>query len=135
MIATDLMIGDWVSYRRDYPDRINGISANAYSVYLIKDGWIPIEKINPIPLTPEILEKNGWKDISTHTLKGCDTFRLCLEQRSFDYTLTLKMRDYFRLDSYDDRVYTLCEVNFGFKYVHQLQHALRLCGVEKEIVL
>jgi len=30
-----------------------------------------------------------------------------------------------------------CEINaFGlFKYVHELQHALRLCGVEKEIEL
>lgn len=91
--------------------------------------------LNPSPLTPEIMEKNGWKDISDHTLKGCETFRLHIEQRSFDYTLTLKMRDYFRLDSYDDRVYTLCEVNFGFNYVHELQHALRLCGIEKEIEL
>lgn len=99
------------------------------------DGGIWCDYLDPIPLTPEILEKNGWKNISTHTLKGCDTFRLCLEQRSFDYTLTLKMRDYFRLDSYDDRVYTLCEVNFGFKYVHELQHALRLCGIEKEIIV
>ncbi len=99
------------------------------------DGGIWCEYLDPIPIIPEILEKNGWKNISDHTLKGCDTFRLCLEQSSFDYTLTLKMRDYFRFDSYDDRVYTLCAVNFGFKYLHELQLAFRLCGIEKKIIL
>lgn len=97
--------------------------------------WVWIGRVEPIPLTPEILEKDGWKNISDHTLKGCETFRLHIEQGSFDYTLTLKLRDYFRLDSYDDRVYTLCEVNFGFKYVHNLQNALRLCGIKKEITI
>lgn len=132
MKANELMLGDWVY------NNVADITFQVYPQFFSQWHNQPEQFkaiIHPIPLTPEILEKNGWKDISTHTLKGCDTFRLRLNQRSFDYTLTLKMRDYFRLDSYDDRVYTLCELNFGFKYVHQLQHALRLCGIEKEIEL
>lgn len=142
MKANELMQGDIILYEYDgqkFPARVIEIYRNSVLVESINGEYEPIEieedKIFPVALTQEILEKNGWKDISTHTLKGCDTFRLCLEQRSFDYTLTLKMRDYFRLDSYDDRVYTLCQVNFGFKYVHELQHALSLCGIEKNIEL
>lgn len=129
--SIDLMIGDWVLCHGK-PMQIMEIFSDVVNCEVWPYDYADLE---PIPLTAEILEKNGWKDISDHTLKGCETFRLHLEQRSFDYTLTLKMRDYFRLDSYDDRVYTLCEVNFGFKYVHELQHALRLCGIDKEIIL
>ena len=135
METKELMTGFWVLIN-GVPKKIqtvdgvnNEIMADDEIYCLAKD------KVTGIPLTPGILEKNGWKNISDHTLKGCETFRLHIEQASFDYTLTLKLRDYFRFDSYDDRVYTLCEVNFGFKYAHQLQNALRLCGIEKEIII
>ena len=97
--------------------------------------WCQLSQIEPIPLTPEILEKNGWKDISDHTLMGSETFRLKYEQNGFDFTITLKLRDYLKIQSYDDRYYTLYESCCGVKFVHQLQHALRLCRIEKEIEL
>ena len=128
--ATDLMIGDWVklskgNWSKNRQVGLTDIEMIAESVYLAE----------PIPLTPEILEKNGWKDISTHTLKGCETYKLTYEQNSFDYTITVKLRGYFKLQSYDDGYYTLCEMDYGVKYVHELQHALKLCGIEKEITL
>lgn len=146
MKAKELMTGDWVLIKRtssyEYPYKI--CSINNYSI-LGEDytDWIEVEEseeikledIEPIPLTAEILEKNGWKDISDHTLKGCETFKLHYEQRSFDFYITIKLRDYFKLESYDDRFYTLCEMEFGCRFVHELQHALRLCGIDKEIVL
>lgn len=117
------MIGDWVAIGNNF---IRVTSLQVSRNY---------PEANPIPLTAEILEKNGWKDISDHTLKGCETFKLHYEQRSFDFYITIKLRDYFKLESYDDRYYTLCEMEFGCRFVHQLQHALKLCGIDKEIVL
>lgn len=96
-------------------------------------GGIWLDYLDPIPLTPEILEKNGFHYTNQHTLKGADTYVLRLEQRGFDYTITIKLNDYFALDSYDDRMYRLAEIETGKWYVHQLQHALRLCGITKEI--
>lgn len=99
------------------------------------DGGIWCDFLDPIPLTPEILEKNGFHYTNEHTLKGADTYILRLESRGFDLKVTIKLNDYFALDSYDDRVYRLVEISTGKWYVHHLQHALRLCGIDKEIIV
>lgn len=141
MKATDLMIGDWV-YGIDgkggkHPCRINTIDIypqNRTPRVVTSGGYgYQEEHLEPIPLTPEILEKSGFENISNHTLKGCNTFRIDIEQRGYEYCITIKLKDYFRLQSFDDRWYTLCEMEFGCNYVHELQHALRLCGIDLEI--
>ena len=80
------------------------------------------ECIEPIPLTPEILEKNGYKD------------------RLYYFECEELYPHSFARIYYEDGVYYFGDEE-GFvktleiKYVHQLQHALRLAGVEKEIEL
>ena len=80
----------------------------------------------------DFLEKNGFVYTNNHTLKGADTY-IC---RYKDYKLIYKLGDYFAVDSYDDRYYRLFETQFCHKWsVHELQHALRLCGIDKEIAI
>ena len=129
MEAKDLMIGDWVFNTLNGEDEPHQMKPHEFTM----DGLI--YSARPIPLTPEILEKNGFRYTNNHTLKGADTYVLHLEQRGFDYTITIKLNDYFALDSLDDRVYRLAEISTGMIYVHQLQHCLRLVRIEKEIVL
>lgn len=77
------------------------------------DGGIWLDYLDPIPLTPEILEKNF-----PEPTDGLTWFP---EEGGFNcHTYVPK-----------------CEINaFGlFKYVHQLQNALRMCGITKEIEL
>ena len=77
------------------------------------DGGIWCDYLDPIPLTAEILEKNF-----PEPTDGLTWFP---EEGGFNcHTYVPK-----------------CEINaFGlFKYVHQLQNALRLCGIEKTIEL
>lgn len=77
------------------------------------DGGIWCDFLDPIPLTAEILEKNF-----PEPTDGLTWFP---EEGGFNcHTYVPK-----------------CEINaFGiFTYVHQLQHALRLCGIEKTIEL
>lgn len=142
MRAEDLQIGDWVicTYLSiNKPVKvmeIKTVSDEELKVVINYNGTPLVFSrtyIDPIPLTPEILEKNGFHYTNQHTLKGADTYVLRLEQRGFDYTITIKLNDYFALDSYDDRMYRLAEIETGKWYVHQLQHALRLCGITKEI--
>lgn len=111
LYAKDLMIGDWVAYRRDFPDRVTGISSDGLSVCLAKDGWISVIDFLPIPISPEILEKNfptagelAWWPVEDG---------LHCESRNTEDIM----------------------VSGVFRFVHQLQHALRLCGIEKEVVL
>lgn len=154
MRAEDLQIGDLLRVNRDglcikkgTVVTVRGIDGSnnfpEKGLYGVADcrpldesqfqGGIWLDYLDPIPLTSEILEKNGFHYTNQHTLKGADTYVHRLEQCGFDYTITIKLNDYFALDSYDDRMYRLAEIETGKWYVHHLQHALRLCGITKEI--
>lgn len=62
-----LMLGDWVCTPEGYR-QIRQIfeEDGVYTKLVPTDGWEPegfdFEEIEPIPLTPKILEKNGFKD-------------------------------------------------------------------------
>ena len=63
MKVEDLMIGDWVNVF-DVPKQIEGIRTfknGDEMVYYDEDNGNFIKSVTPIPLTEEILEKNGWK--------------------------------------------------------------------------
>lgn len=119
MKSTDLMIGDWV-YRPDCYSKVKEIRENGIIGLDHLRGIISFEELKPIPLTPEILEKNGFVYDS--------------EDKLFE--------DIYPRISMLYSQYRLVEnggINYGemseIKYVHQLQHALRLCGIDKEIEL
>lgn len=82
-----------------------------------------IGRLRPIPLTPEILEKNSTvrKELNRHD------FEILFDDYS-DASLVKCIGD--SEHGYHDVEY-ICDV----KYVHTLQHALKLCGIDKEIVL
>ena len=62
MKATDLMIGDWVVYTEFGKNDIDKIETLEPRRVWLEHGktYVPIEFIEPIPLTTEILEKNGF---------------------------------------------------------------------------
>lgn len=135
MKANELMIGDWVIRGNitEEPMRITDICASKNNVYLDLSG-IPIlgkiDKINPIPLTPEILKKNGfkmakWKEDEPAGLLGkwWDNRGQVLVKR-FDFTL---LGEVYSVKANNSQISNI-------RYVHELQHALRLCGIDKEIV-
>ena len=144
MKATDLMIGDWVQFSYRHPEtdervvrvfQITQIEAQLgdYYIWSEKNGRVcHPEWLQPIPLTPEILEKNGfiikhpesekrtyWRDyagqIVGHKNRGLMLMEIHGNPKKFGYFIP-----YFKGHLY---------------YVHELQHALRLCGIEKEVEL
>lgn len=137
MKAEELMIGDWVYYSsKKHIVQVVGISGIQYSfnqqdVILYGDCFKDFDgrrrweshttkSLSPIPLTPEILEKNGFvesKEKSNIEDIGCAI--IYGKYKRFDSDNCL---------NYGDSLYPI-------KYVHQLQHALKLCGINKEIVL
>ena len=112
MKANDLMLGDWVSSR--------GKKEKVTSIY---DGFICTDSFEdshdyffePIPLTAEILMANGFKKGSYvgGYYSELSPFRVYCDGKDECSFSTL----------FDD------EIHFTCSYVHQLQHALRLCGV------
>ena len=128
---SELSIGDWISDKNGIVAQVRGIEcwSNEYVVNVrTKAGTITSlteEGVCPIPLTPEILEKNGLEyvddDNDAVIFLCCDMFwaRLCVG----DTFWQVGIHSDDRLDA------VVCNV----KHTHQLQHALRLAGVEKEI--
>lgn len=123
MKATDLMIGDWV-LMRGTPVQVRAIGVNTirFSDMLITE---PLENIEPIPLTPEILEKNV-----THCIEReyMNFFPIGNKDASTIIVYKRKSKQFVLLDK---SLTEVCEI----KYVHELQHALKLFGIEKEVVV
>ena len=65
MNASDLMIGDWVVYNGDVeytdPIRIEGMDIATDMLITSDREDVGFNGVEPIPLTTEILEKNGFK--------------------------------------------------------------------------
>lgn len=129
MKAEELMIGDLVIHGFGGIGKITEIDSKTVVIkddgFDIGDGMnevsFAINELKPIPLTDEILVKSGFrKQNNSSGVIKLDTYWLGEEFG-------------FRIHSFETDYY-----QFGLakiKYVHQLQHALRLCGINKEIKL
>ena len=114
------MIGDWViSNKRGKNEivKVVSIEGGTNCCWLDADcfsGLAACEDLSPISLTPEILEKNGWKETQYwHEYQdGKNTIQCCLPD----------MRG---------RINGVEIENFKCEYVHQYQHLLRLCGLDE----
>lgn len=84
--------------------------------------FVDIENIKPVRFTPEILEKNGWKD------DGYDWYRLPTKRAYLYITKDITTLGEFLVCVGLDR-HNLASINF----VHQLQHLLFGLGINSEI--
>jgi hypothetical protein len=144
MKTQELMIGDWVLWNT-HPMKVMMIGSRMVKLYN-EDNSIEDDEINPIPLTAEILEKNGFQRCENEwyyfkydengkvsLYQGCyskynKNGKILLYQVSWDVDdLYLEIASYTSLTGEFNRM--------GVRFVHELQHALRLCGIEKEIEL
>ena len=127
MKANELMIGDKVMVKvlSQIPDTyvLHTWTANDYSRDI---------QVKPIKLTPEILEKNGFKYKTTdwnvvyegpHYGKyNLKKFHVLIGKEN----ITLASY-YFYIGHGDVDAHGFAQIN----YVHELQHALRLCGLNE----
>ena len=135
--AKSLQIGDWVLYKGK-PIKIIGIDDFQKIIFYYNEEdytEYPIDasNIEPIPLTIEILEKNGysysekrdaWESIPI------TSFGICKDEDDNCFYFCLGIFDAFNRHS-DVTYHYITEV----EYVHQLQQALKLCGIEENITL
>ena len=130
MKAEELMIDDWVynheskQYQRVWLlDYDNVILINGHYSYDYDD-------IEPIPLTLEILKKNGWtyndedEKFAPQTWVGGGLMLQGADDCGYRIVVT---------SDYDDE--DTNSTPFVILYVHELQHALKLRRIKKEIIL
>lgn len=144
MKPEELMIGDYITFsdvqNDDNCPKLKVIALNEGDVYASVDGDPDADLCGPediagIPITTEILEKNGFEklDFSHFHIK--------------DRTLVLDADGKWKGPLSWHWVVTEMDTNAKgqpvvidyyvatINYIHELQHALRLCGIEKEIIL
>lgn len=131
MKANELMIGDWV--QDITPVVIDAISNEDICTYRDENGYITANPSNlkPIPLTAEILEKNGFK----HYLiaeKGFKREEWTLSDDYYDIVIS-EWSDSIWVFRYECTEMNTPHEQRTFSYVHNLQHALRECGIDKTI--
>ena len=90
--------------------------------FLFCDSGAWVKDIVPIPLTPEILEKNGWKN------DGYDWYKLPTKRAYLYITKDITTLGEFLVCVGLDR-HNLASINF----VHQLQHLLFGLGLDSEM--
>ena len=130
------MIGDWVLINGK-PMQIQAINdidgeimAGDELYCLVEDRVHSEDKIEDIPLTKEILEKNGFKWLITEP-SGDITY-----MHSEPPIIIVKMKYHWFADIGPAGSTKMPFVEVGWlNYVHELQHALKLCGINKEIIM
>ena len=128
MKLTDLAILDWVLINNT-PHRIQAIDSIEAEIladdelyYVGEDRRHSEDKIEGIPLTPEILEKNGFvfdSDFWTIADPRYNNVRMVTYYSTDDYVADAFLEHW----AFDE--------NYAIDYVHELQHALRLCGLNE----
>lgn len=158
MKATDLMIGDWVNLNLDVdykteksiyaPVQVTGINKDGTidvnctydKSESMQDGW-GLKLIEPIPLTPEILKKNGFTKYDVgHNVIGWAILDDDHLYNSIPFTLTdndfdTEPGEYKWGPVEDDREESFVREIGRMNYVHELQHLFKQCKIKKEIVL
>lgn len=138
MEARELVIGDWVyNVHNKKPEQVQEIREEL--IMLEYNDLYDYDEIEPIPLTAEILEKNGFIYYNYgHNYYGWkidDDERFVIE-KSYKNLYQIDGDNSFHIGIVsDDRESYFLDTFCTISYVHELQHALRLCGIDKEIVL
>lgn len=146
MKTKDLMIGDWlIPYNETEPRRVEHLTyqydmSGKYDAVAFDKNPYTFNYTGfckPVPITREILEKNGFV-----CRKNSGAFIVYAEESYSNQTVEVTL---FDVESEFRNIQLhICESNspketmlhlMECNYVHQLQHALRLCGIEKEIEL
>lgn len=113
--------GDLVNYISLYKEPVAEICEVCETSYLIRFmkgnfSRVAKEELKPIPLTPEILEKNGWEydDATWIFKKGNISIFILLDDKTYAaYLLGVRVLE--------------------FHFVHQLQHLLFGLGIKHEM--
>ena len=97
------------------------------------------EEVQPIPLTAELLEKNGFYRVPQSRCANPYYWRMTVREGGTGHLIyTIEAYEtFFRgmlIYIYNPADCETVRFSKQLGFVHQLQNALRLCGIEKEII-
>ena len=132
MKATDLMVGDWVLIN-DAPHKIQAIDsidaeiqADDELYYVGEDRYDSEDKIEGIPITEDFFRENDWEYV-------CRTYlhKYFVKNVGKFYLQIINNKLYIWFDYSSDDWTQDVNVKAPIKYIHDIQHILRLCGLDE----
>ena len=130
MKATEIMIGDRLAYRGQFAAfdfRVEQVTKQKVG-YHAEPGenrihYLRLNEVQPIPLTPEILEWNGFEKVQNLLVlqweNGVYPSMIFVEYNSENYCLFI-----------NDMMFPK-----PVRFLHELHHILMDCGIKKKITL
>ena len=126
-----LMIEDWLLYKSDSLE-------NAFPIQITREMFnkelvVWEDRFEPIPLTPEILNKNGFVNSYIDVSLNKDS----VYKYNHFYTgnsVIVDMESNKLIVKYENDIW----MNLPYSrtiYVHELQHVLKHCDIKKEIII
>jgi hypothetical protein len=126
-----LMIGDWVQITKDWY-QLGKVTNHSIQIDLsdlesIQEGMY---EVKPIPLTEEIMNRNGFEYNNKDQCWVLDKNRNAYLSNDLDYNKKRTKIISFDIMGEEDLLLVTT-----IEYIHQLQHLLRLLEIDKEIEL
>ena len=118
---------------------ISSLSGGFVKVVMLNDSSttysISTNAVRPIPLTPEILEKNGWvKEVMSRGVKNSHWVYTKPDIEEYGYfPIYIEKGIGDEFDVYPFTGNNVCNQIAYIKYVHQLQHLLFSLGLNSEM--
>lgn len=130
--------GDIVYNHKKEIIRITSSYLKGTKLFYYRDGnygWIREDAIKPIPLTPEILEKNGWKkEVMSRGVKNSHCVYTKPDIKEYGYfPIYIEKGIGDEFDVYPFTGNNVCTQIAYIKYVHQLQNLLFGLGINHEM--
>lgn len=134
MKEKNVMLGDWVMPKFTEGEKETKV-AEIYDKGIISTSGAPYlwDEVDAILVSPKILKANGWENTETPYATLNIGEGKTLEYYFYEHRLDEYWQGIDEWENHAEVRYTLFRCTA--QYVHELQHALRLCGIEKEIIL
>lgn len=133
-MAQKYIIGDIVMYKNRIHTIIDISASNGYKLSYVRH-QVSSVRLSGVPLTPEILEKNGWvKELTNRGLKNSHWVYIKPDIEEYGYFpiyIEKGIGDEFDVYPFTDN--NVCKTIAYIKYIHQLQHLLFGLGLNSEM--
>lgn len=116
-MAQKYIIGDIVMYKNRIHTIIDILASNGYELSYVRHPVSPV-RLSGVPLTPEILEKNGWKEDKGDYIDDSHHLHLCGKYDGYSVYKVV-----------NDNIVWLTDV----RNVSDLQHLLFGLGINHEM--
>ena len=133
----ELSVGNWVENTNGNTGKVIGITEQGEVIMRYSENstcYSEPRVLEPVEITPEILEKNGFEKREFINEVNCKEEYWIYCNDYYSLVISEINDGLYKVEHHIEELINLIE-RLYISYVHQLQNALTLCGINKNIEL